>query len=137
MDSGAIVGALGTSLVLIAAVGTQNGERILVALSALAAAITLIPALVLRRNAPKLTVRDAIWTLAIVELGLIVGRNVDAIPPLLAGHSRFSAAQSTERAAHRSDRKRTVDVVIVCVSHEAVPAFLHFKPWDESTAARK
>jgi spermidine synthase len=92
---GAIVGALCTSLLLIAAVGTQNGERILIALSTLAAAITLIPALVPRRAAPRFTARDAIWALAIVELGVILGRNVDAVPPLLVGHGRFSALERT------------------------------------------
>jgi len=90
---GAIVGALGTSLVLIAAVGTQNGERILIALAAIAAALTLIPALVSERAAPRFSLRDAIWTLAIVELAVFLGHNVVAVPPLLVGHGRFSAVE--------------------------------------------
>ena len=88
---GAIVGALGTSLVLIVTVGTQNSERILIALSAVAAALTLIPALV--RAAPRFAIRDAIWTLAIVALAVLVGRNLVAVPPLLVGHGRFSAVE--------------------------------------------
>jgi spermidine synthase len=88
---GAIVGALGTSLVLIVTVGTQNSERILIALSALAAAVTLIPAVV--RATPRFTTRDATWTLAIVALAALVGRNVVAVPPLLVGHGRFSAVE--------------------------------------------
>ena len=94
---GAIVGALGTSLVLIAAVGTQNGERILIALAAVAAALTLIPALVSERAAPRLTMRDAIWALAIVELAVLLGGNVAAVPPLLVGHGRFSAVERTTK----------------------------------------
>ena len=90
---GAIVGALGTSLVLIVAVGTQNSERILIAISAVAAALTLIPALLPNRAAPRFSLRDAIWTLAIVELAVCLGRNVVAVPPLLVGHGRFSAAE--------------------------------------------
>jgi len=90
---GAIVGALGTSLVLIVTVGTQNSERILIALSAAAAAVTLVPALVRDRAAPHFTTRDAIWTLAIVALAVLVGRNVVAVPPLLVGHGRFSAVE--------------------------------------------
>jgi spermidine synthase len=94
---GAIVGALGTSLVLIAAVGTQNGERILIALAAVAAAITLIPALLPDRAAPRFTIPYAIWTLAIVELAVLLGRNVVAVPPLLVAHGRFSAVERTTK----------------------------------------
>jgi spermidine synthase len=88
---GAIVGALGTSLVLIVTVGTQNSERILIALSAVAAALTLIPALV--RATPRFATGDAIWTLAIVALAVLAGRNVVAVPALLVGHGRFSAVE--------------------------------------------
>jgi spermidine synthase len=94
---GAIVGALGTSLVLIAAVGTQNGERILIGLAAVGAAITLVPALVSDRAAPRLATRDALWVLVIVELAVLLGRNVDVVPPLLVGHGRFSAVERTTK----------------------------------------
>jgi spermidine synthase len=94
---GAIVGALGTSLVLIAAVGTRNSERILIALAAVAAAITLIPVLVSERAGQRLTIRDAIWTLAIVEVAILLGHNVVAVPPLLVAHGRFSAAERTTK----------------------------------------
>jgi spermidine synthase len=94
---GAIVGALGTSLVLIAAVGTQNGERILIALAAIAAAITLIPALVSSRAVSRFTTRDALWALAIVELAFLLGHNVVAVPSLLVGHGRFSAVERTTK----------------------------------------
>ena len=90
---GAIIGALGTSLVLIVTVGTQNSERILIALSAVAAALTLIPALVRDRAAPRFATGDAIWTLAIVALAVLVGRNLAAVPALLVGHGRFSAVE--------------------------------------------
>jgi spermidine synthase len=91
---GAIVGALGTSLVLIAAIGTQNGERVLIAVSALAAAFTLLPAQVLDGAAPRFTTRAATSALAIALLAALVGRNVVAVPPLLVGHGRFSAAEA-------------------------------------------
>jgi spermidine synthase len=94
---GAIVGAVGTSLVLIAAVGTQDSERILMALSATAAAITLIPALTPGPLAPRFTTRDAIWTLAILEVTATLGRNVIAVPPLLVAHGRLSAAERNIR----------------------------------------
>jgi spermidine synthase len=90
---GAIVGSLGTSLVLIAAVGTQAGERILIGLSAIAAAALLIPALIRDRAAPKFTAWDAVWTLAIIEFASVLGSNVAAVPPLLIAHGRLSAAE--------------------------------------------
>jgi spermidine synthase len=90
---GAIVGALGTSLVLIASIGTQNGERVLIAVSAVAAALTLVPALTFGRAAPRFSTRDAGWTLAIALVAVILGRDVAAVPSLLVGHGRFSAAE--------------------------------------------
>ncbi len=90
---GAIVGALGTSLVLIAAVGTQNSERILIALSAVSAAVALIPALTLHPNTKRFTAWDAVWTLAILELAWALGSRVEAVPPLLIAHGRLSAAE--------------------------------------------
>jgi spermidine synthase len=90
---GAIVGALGTSLVLIAAIGTQNGERVLIAVSSIAAALTLLPALAFKRADPRFSTRDAGWTLAIALVAVILGRDVAAVPSLLVGHGRFSAAE--------------------------------------------
>ena len=88
---GAIVGALGTSLVLIAAVGTQNGERVLIGLCAVSGATTLVPALWPRRAAPRFTTSDALWTLAILELAATLARHVVAVPPRLVGHGRLAA----------------------------------------------
>jgi spermidine synthase len=88
---GAIVGALGTSLVVIATIGTQNGERMLIAVSAAAAALTLLPAF--GRKALRFSTKDAGFSLAIVLVAVILGRNVAAVPALLVGHGRFSAAE--------------------------------------------
>jgi spermidine synthase len=91
---GAIVGALATSLVLIAAVGTQNGERILIGLVALSALVVLLPIFSVgvagRRS---LTTRDALWGLAIALAALVAGRGVNPVPPLLVGHGRFAAVE--------------------------------------------
>jgi spermidine synthase len=90
---GAIVGALGTSLVLIATIGTQNGERVLIAVSAVAAALTLVPALAFTRAGRRFSPRDAGWMLAIGLLAVILGQDIAAVPSLLVGHGRFSAAE--------------------------------------------
>jgi spermidine synthase len=86
---GGIVGALGTSLVLIAAVGTQDGERAMIVVSALAAALTLLP--VFDAGAPRFTVRNATWAAGIALVGAIFARHLAAVPPLLVGHGRFAA----------------------------------------------
>jgi spermidine synthase len=90
---GAIIGALGTSLILIATIGTQNGQRVLIAMAAIAAALTLVPALTAMRTAPRFSARDAGWVLAIALVAMILGRNLAAVPSLLVGHGRFSAAE--------------------------------------------
>jgi spermidine synthase len=96
--AGAIVGALGASLVLIPALGTRHGEQILIAVSAFAAAITLIPALVPQLAAlRRFTTRDALWTLAIVEFAAVLGRDVIPVPALLVGHGRLSALERNTR----------------------------------------
>jgi len=87
---GAIVGALGTSLVLIVAVGTQNSERILIAISAVAAALTLIPALlnpIGQRRVSVCGTQSGPWPLS--NLPSCLGRNVVAVPPLLVGPAAF------------------------------------------------
>jgi spermidine synthase len=86
---GGIVGALGTSLVLIAAVGTQGGERALMVVSALAAALTLLP--VFDPGGPRFTVRNATWASGIAIVGAIFARQVAVVPPQLVGHGRFAA----------------------------------------------
>jgi spermidine synthase len=88
---GGIVGALGTSLVLIAALGTQNGERALIAVSALAAALTLLP--IFEPGGSRFTVRNATWAAGIAIVGTLFARHVAAVPPLLVGHGRFAAVE--------------------------------------------
>jgi spermidine synthase len=47
---GAIVGALGASLFLISVLGTQNGQRVLIGISGLAAVMALVPAILSARS---------------------------------------------------------------------------------------
>lgn len=95
--AGGIVGALGASLVLIPYVGTRDGERILIVLSAVAAAITLIPALIPQRSGSQFTTRDAIWAVAVAELAAVLGRNVVAVPAFLVAHGRLAALERNTR----------------------------------------
>jgi spermidine synthase len=95
---GAIIGALVTSLLLIAWIGTQQSERLLVGLSALAAIACLVP-VDGDRTAPRLVARQVIPVLITIEVASIVGRNISPVPAVLIGQGRMSAVNL------RSDEK--------------------------------
>jgi spermidine synthase len=86
---GAIIGALGASLVVIAWLGVQAGERILIASAALAAILAFVPAL--RQSKPIYQPRALLPILIALGLASLCARNVAPIPPLLVGHGRSSA----------------------------------------------
>ena len=86
---GAIIGALVTSLALIAWIGTQQSERILVGLSALAAIACFVPAEGDRTDQGILY--RILPALVVIEVASIVGRNISAIPAVLVAHGRMSA----------------------------------------------
>jgi len=98
---GAILGALVASLVLVAAIGTQQSQRVLMALAATAALIMLVPnyapsddasdsgAAV--KSAPSSGVRGALVGIGIVMLSLLLASTVIPVPPLLVGYGRFAA----------------------------------------------
>jgi spermidine synthase len=107
---GAIIGALGASLVVVGWLGTQAGERIIIALAAVSAVVALVVGPMLRtaagaspsepasgsgsapeRRRLRLTSGGVIWLLAIVELASFMARNAGPVPPLLVGHGRTSA----------------------------------------------
>ena len=90
---GGIVGAVGMSLVVIAWIGTQNGERILIGLSAASAALALLPRLLTWRPPQRLPRWEAVAGLAILELAMILGRNIVPVPAHLVGHGRLAAAE--------------------------------------------
>jgi spermidine synthase len=89
---GAIVGALGASLVVVAWLGTRQGERILIGLAAASAIVALVPMFKRGSLSPFVTSGGAIWTLVIVELASILSHNVSPVPALLVGHGRDTAS---------------------------------------------
>jgi len=90
---GAILGAVLVSLVFVSWVGTQNAERILIAIATLAALAAFAPAVPGGLAKMKLGLREAIWGLAIVELALLMSRNVAPVPAALIGHGRLTAVE--------------------------------------------
>ncbi len=89
---GAIVGALAMSLFVITAVGSQNGERILIVLAAAAALVALVP---FGRAGGRFPLRatDVLLVLIVVEAASLAARNVAPVPALLVGHGRLSALE--------------------------------------------
>ncbi len=95
---GAIVGALVASLVLIAAVGTQQSQRVLMALAAVAALIMLVPEY--RRTRAADATADTgtngdrahlALGAAVLVISLWLGSTVIPIPAILVGYGRYSA----------------------------------------------
>jgi spermidine synthase len=88
---GAIAGALVTSLVLIAWIGTRQSERILVAIAAAAAIASLVTIFPGDAKRVRLGVREVLPVLVIIELASIVGRNISPIPAVLVAQGRVAA----------------------------------------------
>ena len=87
---GAIVGAILASIILIAAIGTQNGQRLMIAFAAIAALIVLAPAAI---EHGKLTFskRSAVWVVVTLGFGAWFASTVAPVPPLLIAYGRFMA----------------------------------------------
>jgi spermidine synthase len=80
---GAIVGALGVSLALIPWIGTRDSQRVLLAVSAVAGLIVLIP--YLRRH---WSTQAAAWLTASTAVAVFLMVNVDAVPGELIAYGR-------------------------------------------------
>ncbi|MGH7654110.1 MAG: fused MFS/spermidine synthase, partial [Gemmatimonadaceae bacterium] len=88
---GAIVGALISSLVLIAAIGTQQSQRLLIVFSAIAALLLLVPtAAAATRKMQISTAGPALGALTLILAGLFVW-SVAPVPALLVAYGRFSS----------------------------------------------
>ncbi|MFL5304762.1 MAG: fused MFS/spermidine synthase [Polyangia bacterium] len=90
--AGAIAGALAFSLLIVVWLGTLRAEWTLLGLAALAAVAALAPTFVAGSQAPRLSRTGAIWTAVVVQLAVVVGRQVPPLPPMLVGHGRTMAA---------------------------------------------
>ena len=97
---GAIVGALVASLFLVAAIGTQQSQRVLMALAAIGALIMLVP-----EYAPsggredgvveRPGMRGPLVGLVTVVVSLLLASTVIPVPPILVGYGRFAATWMT------------------------------------------
>lgn len=88
---GAIVGALVSSLVIIAWVGTQQAQRILIVLSAIGAALMLVPVFVQSSRKAQFAARSGAWAAVTALCAVLLARSVAPVPALLVAYGRFSS----------------------------------------------
>ena len=86
---GAIVGAAMASLVLVAWLGTQNAQRVLIAVAAVGAIIMLAPVFSTETRTYRLESRSALRIGATAAVAALLMWGVKPIPPLLIAYGRW------------------------------------------------
>ena len=87
---GAIFGALLSSVVMIAWVGTQTTQRVMIALAATSALLMLALAADPERGGVRLARGGLVRIGAVVGLAVLLGWTVPAVPALLVGYGRWA-----------------------------------------------
>ncbi len=90
---GGIVGALFGSLLIIAWLGTRTSQRLLIAVAALSALITLVPVAVEGVSKLRTTPRRVWIGVATAAISLLLMKSVPPVPPLLVGYGRWFATR--------------------------------------------
>ena len=100
---GAIVGALGFSLIAIPYLGTQNAQRLLIALTMISAGILLVPSLTARRTEP-----GGILGRGVLAVGSMALAAVSDLPPgpRTPGHGGLRSLRPDLQSSQRSVRGR-------------------------------
>ena len=86
---GAIVGAGLSSLVLIASLGTQNAQRVMIVIAAVSALLMLAPVFSNETGKARLEARSALRIAATLGLAAWLLWTVSPIPPLLVAYGRW------------------------------------------------
>ena len=92
---GAIIGALFCSLIVIAWLGTQQAERLLMGLAAIGALLMLAPTVVAGTNKLKFTAQSAAWSVATVAIAVWMMSTVAPVPGLLVAYGRYAVTWLT------------------------------------------
>jgi len=85
---GAILGALGTSLVTITWIGTHGAQRVMIVLAASGAALMLATAVADESRRHKFSLKSAGWMVAAAALAGLLVRTISPVPGLLVGYGR-------------------------------------------------
>ena len=92
---GAILGALVFSLILVGTIGTQQSQRVLMVLAAIAGVIMLVPARAVAAETPGWGVRGIAVGVGTVVLTALLATTIVPVPALLVGYGRFAATWMT------------------------------------------
>lgn len=90
---GAIAGALGASLLLVAWVGSRHAQQAMMIISAIAGMLVLTPTLFASRRSVRPSTKGWMMVGALVPAALVAGvliRNVPTVPGLLVAYGRFA-----------------------------------------------
>jgi len=90
---GGIIGALFGSLLIIAWLGTRTSQRLLIAVAALSALITLVPVAVEGVSKLTTTPRRTWLGVATAAIAVLLMMSVPPVPPLLVGYGRWFATR--------------------------------------------
>jgi spermidine synthase len=96
---GGIVGALFGSLLVIAWLGTQWAQRILIAAAAISAVVAFLPEAAKTAEKAMSKVQRVYWAAAAAILAVVLVQSVPKVPPLLVGYGRWFA----NRLANEND----------------------------------
>jgi spermidine synthase len=89
---GAVVGALGSSLLLVAWIGSQHAQQVMMGMSALAGLLALAPAVSGKASdAPKLPWGRSVALIVALGLAGMAIRTVPRVPALLVAYGRYAA----------------------------------------------
>jgi spermidine synthase len=86
---GGIIGALFGSLLVIAWLGTQWAERILIGAAAVSAIVTFLPDVTAAAGKVTSKVQRVYWSAAAAILAILLIGSVPKVPPLLVGYGRW------------------------------------------------
>ncbi len=90
---GGIIGALFGSLLIIAWLGTQTSQRILIATAAISALLMLVPAITAMQSKMSRPSRRLWWALGTAAAAVLFIKSVPPVPPLLVGYGRWFATR--------------------------------------------
>jgi spermidine synthase len=88
---GAIIGALFASLVLVAWIGTQQSQRLLIVLAALSATLMLVPVFAGSVRTAQFTGKSGLWAAGVAVVATVLVWGVNPVPALLVAYGRFSS----------------------------------------------
>jgi len=94
---GAILGSLVTSVVLIGWIGTQDTQRVMIALTAVSAILMLGLGWDAERARPAVGLRTWLSLGGVGLLAVALARGIPAVPPLLIGYGRYAPTYQNTR----------------------------------------